>query len=103
MTIRNDHGDELTYHGGPLDGESLNVLSPPGPHDDGYEVRTTDDGMILGAWWIDSGVIVTTGPNLVSCDLCDDTHMIDDPRYPNSTAWVVCPCCGDGQDIGSRE
>lgn len=51
MTNRNERGDDLTYHGGPLDGQPLNVLAPPGPHDDGYEVRT-DNGMILGAWWV---------------------------------------------------
>jgi len=50
MRVRNDHGDELTYHGGPLDGQPLDVMAPAGPHDDGYEVRT-EDGRILGAWW----------------------------------------------------
>jgi hypothetical protein len=44
------------YRGGPLDGEPLDVTAPPGPHDAGYEVRTDDEGRIVGAVWTGADV-----------------------------------------------
>jgi hypothetical protein len=74
MTIRNERGDELIHHGGPDDGQPLNVLAPPGPHDDEYEVRT-EDGTILGAWWIG-------GPKAMS----DETPEVKDFVPPEDYA-----------------
>jgi len=28
-----------------------------------------------------------------SCSKCEDTMMVDDPEYPNTTEWVPCPDC----------
>lgn len=63
----------MTYHGGPFDGQPLDVLAPPTPHDDGYEVRTDDDGRILGAWWRDGWKRIPWGTQPPCAELgCED-------------------------------
>lgn len=41
----------VLFHGGPRSGEPFDPTEPADASDEQYEVRTSDDGTILGAWW----------------------------------------------------
>lgn len=87
MKREGDRGDELIYHGGPLDRQPLNLhVLTANPHDDEYEVRT-DDGRILGAWWTGGGEL-SIRP-IRPCPNCGDTSYSLDP----SDGVLYCDGC----------